>query len=488
MKLIATLLPIIALTASAQNLDLGNKDAVVAAARAAIGPLKQYFTDPNTQGGGAWREQSGGRWVLQWHESGMYQDLFFQYALASGDGSSNGFAANNLQAASNGRDFLGISGAEAGAGGNLRGLAATTFDDIWMSWDDKCGGGIYWSRNRNPDGANPYLKSSITNVQMMDLGARLGYTDKANQIWNWMKSSGLVVDDGNGGYVILDRAYSYHAGEAITALSLMGNLEDATKLLYGLRNTFGDGQWTLQGYLWPVYKGLSYLFRATGDGAARNLIATILKANAARVLSHCTADWDCMRNFGAGAGFTLNVRDQFEAVALLTALIPVSAGVGGLGSISVKGGGAVAVTTVDAKTTTAQAPAVAATTTTVEAPIVSPTVVVSLIASTTTTTTTTAPSSSTTTTRSTTSSTSSKTTTAQTTSVVVAASNPSPTVAAAAASDDSSNGSAVNGGAIAGGVIAGLVVVVAAIAGSIFYHQRSQVSKPPTDNGFVTAA
>ncbi|KAI9329455.1 glycosyl hydrolase family 76-domain-containing protein [Obelidium mucronatum] len=388
MNLIAALLPILALTAQAQNLDLGNKDAVTGAARAAIGPLKQYFNDPNTQGGGAWREQSGDRWVVQWHESGMYHDLFFQYALASGDGSSNGFAAANVQAASNGRDFLGvftpdqsqdgrwnddiawwavssISGAEAGAGGNLRGLASTTFDDVWMSWDDKCGGGIYWSRNRNSDGANPYLKSSITNVQMMDLGARLGHTDKANQIWNWMKSAGLVVDDGKGGLVILDRVYSndcsniahevysYHAGEAMTALSLMGNIDDATKLFNGLRNTFGDGSGGIgpasgrkdpTGYLWPVYKGLSYLFRATGDAGVRSAIAATLKANAGRVLAACTGDWDCMRSFGAGAPFTLlqpdgkNVRDQFEAVALLTALIPVSGGASGLGSVATKGG------------------------------------------------------------------------------------------------------------------------------------------------------
>ncbi|KAI9329454.1 glycosyl hydrolase family 76-domain-containing protein [Obelidium mucronatum] len=378
MKLISALSLLFAVSVTtAQSLDFGNKDAVIAAAKAAIEPLKQYYTEPNTQGDGAWKEQSGDRWVLQWHESGMYYDLFFQYALATGDKSSNSFATSNVQAAaSNGRDFLGvftpdqmqdgrwnddiawwavssISGAEAGAGGNLKALASTTFDDVWQSWDDKCGGGIYWSRNRNANGANPYLKSSITNVQMMDLGVRLGHTDKANQIWNWMKTAGLVVDDGTGGYVILDRvysndcgtvsqeAYSYHAGEAMTALSLMGKVDEATKLFNGLKTVFADSTGALgpasgkkdpTGYLWPVYKGLSYLYQASSDKAVRDSIASTLKANAARVLSRCSPSWDCMRDFGAGAQFTLlqpdgkNVRDQFEAVALLTALIPVSSG------------------------------------------------------------------------------------------------------------------------------------------------------------------
>ncbi|ORY29267.1 hypothetical protein BCR33DRAFT_724773 [Rhizoclosmatium globosum] len=335
----------------------------------------------------------GGRWVVQWHESGMYQDLFYQYALATGDGSNNGFADGNMYASAAGNgDFLGgfkatdvqdqrwnddimwwalssISGAEATGNADLKSFASTTLDQVWMSWDDKCGGGIYWSRDREPGSQNPYMKSTITNVQVMDLAVRLGQPNKSTQIWNWLKSANLVVDNGNGGYIIFDRlytndcgnvaqdVYSYHAGEAMTALALQGEIEEATKVFKGLRDIFVGGDGILgpncnvmpcnknpSGYSWPVYKGMAYLYRATSDASTKSSIAAILKATATNVLGHCSSNWDCMRDFGAGAAFTLispdgkNVRDQFEAVALLNAIIVVNGG-GGFGPSTAKPAG-----------------------------------------------------------------------------------------------------------------------------------------------------
>ncbi|KAJ3077218.1 hydrolase 76 protein [Podochytrium sp. JEL0797] len=219
----------LALSAQAQQtLNLGDKGGVLAAAKAAMGPLQQYFKSPNLGGLGAWQEQSSsGRWGMQWHESGQFYDVFYQYALASGDGSNNAFANAQMHACDNGNgDFFGgsgsapqdhrwnddvawwalssQSGAEATGDAALKSLSMTTFNQVWLDWDDACGGGIYWSRDRNPSSSNPYLKSTITNVQMMDLAARLGETEKFNQIWSWLKSSGLVVDNGNGGYIIYD--------------------------------------------------------------------------------------------------------------------------------------------------------------------------------------------------------------------------------------------------------------------------------------------
>ncbi|KAJ3077239.1 hydrolase 76 protein [Podochytrium sp. JEL0797] len=371
----AILLPF-ALFANAQaTLNLDDHNAVLAAAKAAMGPLQQYFNGPNVEGKGAWTEQKGNRWVVQWHESGMYQDIFYQYALASGDESNNAFVTGNMIACDeeNGNFLGGLnpnlpedtrwnddiswwalsseSGAEATGETTLANLASTTFDEVWKYWDDQCGGGIFWSRDQAPGTTAPYLKSTITNVQMMDLGARLGHLDKVNQIWSWLKSSGLVVDDGHGGYVVFDNimtdgcklsneVFSYEYGEAITALSVMGQVDEAIKVFNGLKRIFvaSDGILGPQhckkdpcGYSWPVYKGFSYLWKATSDTPTKNAITSIMKSTASVVLDHCTSEWDCMRDFAPGTQFTLlepngkNVRDQFEAGYFLNAMIHISA-------------------------------------------------------------------------------------------------------------------------------------------------------------------
>jgi mannan endo-1,6-alpha-mannosidase len=40
--------------------------------------------------------------------------------------------------------------------------AQITYDQVWQQWDTKCGGGIYWVRDRKRDSKKGY-KSSITN-------------------------------------------------------------------------------------------------------------------------------------------------------------------------------------------------------------------------------------------------------------------------------------------------------------------------------------
>ncbi|KAJ3079242.1 hydrolase 76 protein, partial [Rhizoclosmatium hyalinum] len=512
-----TLLPLMAVNMVNAQLDVTDKGAVLAAAKAAMGPLQQYFVDPNIEGKGSWKENPDGRWVVQWHESGMYQDLFYQYALASGDGSNNGFATNNMYASAasgNGGDFMGgfspnesqdgrwnddiawwalssISGAEATGNADLRAFASTTFDQVWMSWDDKCGGGIYWSRNRQPGSKNPYLKSAITNVQMIDLGARLGHADKAMQIWNWMKSAGLVIENG-GGYVILDRVFtndcgavsndvfSYHAGEAMAGLSLMGQVDEAIKVFNGLKANFVGGDGILgpncdvlgcnknpSGYNWPVFKGLGYLYRATSDSSVKNSIASILKATAASTLSHCnTNNWDCMRNLGAGAGFTLispdgkNVRDQFEAVSLLTAIIIVNGG-GGFGPSVPKP--VVSTSAVVVNATNAVPSRSSEQTTSFASTLIATSTFNSTSAS-----------------------------TFRTSTVIITATAVAPAITTTIQATDSGN--SVNGGAIAGGVVSGLGALAAISAlGYYFYSKKTSVAKegpfaPSETSQFMSSA
>ncbi|KAI8619133.1 glycoside hydrolase, partial [Chytriomyces sp. MP71] len=111
-----------------------------------------------------------------------------------------------------------------------------TFDEVWDHWDGACGGGLYWGRDRkSSDPKVAFLKSTITNAEMMEIAARLfaltgesGYKSRFNQIWGWLKTSGIVTVD----YYVADgvdsrdcqpslRIYSYHVGELLSAHSAM---------------------------------------------------------------------------------------------------------------------------------------------------------------------------------------------------------------------------------------------------------------------------
>ncbi|KAJ3104391.1 hydrolase 76 protein [Physocladia obscura] len=82
-------------------------------------------------------------------------------------------------------------------------LANNTFYEIYMNWDSTtCNGGIFWSRDRTSGSASSKLKSTITNVEEMELAARLhvvtgggDYKEKFDLIYSWLKSSGLISAD-----------------------------------------------------------------------------------------------------------------------------------------------------------------------------------------------------------------------------------------------------------------------------------------------------
>lgn len=75
-------------------------------------------------------------------------------------------------------------------------MAQTIFADIQQGWDTKCGGGIWWSKDRT-------YKNAIANELFLTLAARLAtrvndehrsasYLNWANQEWNWFVQSGLI--------------------------------------------------------------------------------------------------------------------------------------------------------------------------------------------------------------------------------------------------------------------------------------------------------
>lgn len=75
--------------------------------------------------------------------------------------------------------------------------AQRNVDFMWAYQDDVCGGGLWWTVNRE-------YKHAITNELFIqaaaELGPRLGeqgsvYTERAVEVWNWFEASGMINDD-----------------------------------------------------------------------------------------------------------------------------------------------------------------------------------------------------------------------------------------------------------------------------------------------------
>ncbi|ORY29227.1 Six-hairpin glycosidase [Rhizoclosmatium globosum] len=384
-------LPFIGLVLAQQpKLDLTNKNDVVAAAKAAMWPLKMHY-DANKEASGAWIEQ-----LVQWHESGIYWNLFYQYMQYSGDTQYLSFVDHEMQISAGGNsDFLdgmnpfleiagrwnddigwwGLSTMTAAetfgkdaivAKDNLLtgfnpkyfDLANNTYYEILIGSDDLCGGGIYWSRSRSSTSSDPYLKSTITNVEEMELGVRLYgmtknpvYKNTVDTLYAWLKSSNIIGSD----YTVYDglrttncsvsyEVYSYHTGPLMTSLARMYVLTNDATYLTEAHNVFAAVKrqfvdpttQTLSieplrpvgkdpsGYSFTVYRGLADLYLASNDDSIKSQIATILRASATANFKLCDSNWYCMRSMPVGTQFTLlngtNVRDQFETVSILNSL------------------------------------------------------------------------------------------------------------------------------------------------------------------------
>ncbi|KAJ3021070.1 UNVERIFIED_CONTAM: hydrolase 76 protein [Siphonaria sp. JEL0065] len=245
---------------------------------------------------------------------------------------------------------------------------------MWQSWDDGCGGGIFWSINHsyNPEHPNQqYYKSTITNVQHMELGARLYaltknpiYITNFDRVNNWMKGTLIFspnfaladgidnractltdfVKDANGDPTTVPIFRSYHSGEAIAANARM---YAATGIQKYIDDAHGHFSWLTTeftrnnvlydpsdnsqptGYLFAVYKALADLWMATPDAGIKARIVEVLQASGTENFKHCDSSWNCMRKTDpAVIKHTLldgtNVRDQFEIVGNLLALAVVN--------------------------------------------------------------------------------------------------------------------------------------------------------------------
>ncbi|KAI8610000.1 glycosyl hydrolase family 76-domain-containing protein [Chytriomyces sp. MP71] len=268
---------------SAQTIDPSSQSSVLAAAKGAMSPLQIYFlgsangVDNRGPNRGAWLEEFSDssnngykRYVVQWHESGIFWDLFYQYQGYSKDTQYTAFVDGNIQkelsiyhdqvafldqwSATAGRwnDDIGwwalamMTAAEVMPGGVVApqnqgngnfnpkylDVASTTHSQMFDNWDPStCDGGIFWSRDRNaPKESDRFYKSAITNAQHVELGARLyaitkdnKYITQADQVYKWMQahlmSSDYSISDGVDSRTCTpsDLRLSYHSAVLIRA-------------------------------------------------------------------------------------------------------------------------------------------------------------------------------------------------------------------------------------------------------------------------------
>src|SRR6185437_15617563 len=82
-------------------------------------------------------------------------------------------------------------------------MAESIFKDMAAAWDDTCGGGIWWNRDRKYKNAiaNELFLSVAAHLANRDLHNRARYLKWANREWSWFAHSGMInsrnlVNDG----------------------------------------------------------------------------------------------------------------------------------------------------------------------------------------------------------------------------------------------------------------------------------------------------
>ncbi|KAA1110359.1 hydrolase 76 protein [Puccinia graminis f. sp. tritici] len=369
------------------TLDISNTNQLVNAATSALKNLLTYYSGSD----GSFDQAD-----TPWHESGMIWGMFMDYAQYTGDAQFSGLVTSALVNSSfkTAHDFLGgnqgqvveqflgrwnddvlwpnlavIAGAElfgpkaqmAGGNGDWISLATKTYDQVWAQADYKCGGGIYWSRNRQSKGGN--YKSFITQVEFISQGARNFIQTKnatafeqSKIILDWTTTSGIanqqsgVIWDGveaDACGKFSTSLWSYNYGQMLGSLAWMYKATGEKKYLdmatpyfdYGARTFAGSNTSGIiteqceadktcnrdqQGFKAVYVRNLAYLYRITNNQTMKaqiqNMIDTSVKA---MVDKSCDQAWNCGGNWTQDTQPIKYVRSQHVSAALLVAAIGV---------------------------------------------------------------------------------------------------------------------------------------------------------------------
>ena len=233
---------------------------------------------------------------------------------------------------------------------SMKQVTINTFNQVWKTWDDKCGGGLYWIRNQKNKAG---YKSTITNVQQMLIGAQLtaitgdkSYVQKSDQILKWLKAQNLLTADGSiydgidgdDNCKIVKKRLTYNAGVILGALGWMYEVTnqqsyiDQSNIILDttLRGTTENGIFyepceiddicplNTAPYKAALMSGLGFLYEHTPDEGQKKKIRDSLTTSAQAMVKVCENDWNCGTNWLKGKK-TKSVHDQMSAIELMTA-------------------------------------------------------------------------------------------------------------------------------------------------------------------------
>jgi mannan endo-1,6-alpha-mannosidase len=373
----------------AVTVDPSSASDVAQAVKKAAETVMKYYT-PNSQGAipeNTASDASG----MQWYESGILWGVMMDYVQITNDQTYVNTVSAALSNASFGdaASFLGgssssilakltgkwnddilwwafgcVSGAEM-YGNDARmpngvkylDVALNTLKEVYEQWStETCQGGIYWSRDRTSSADNRRLyKSTITNAQYILLSARVYiitkdkiHLDRAEAVYNWMKSSGLITQEGG----VLDGAYaptcsqinrvelSYISGTTLGGIGWLYAatkkdvyVQDAQRILkrsieiFSKDSILTDPCETAErkcqaNQVQPkgtAVRGYMYLWNTMEDATVRSSIERVVSASLSGMAPTCNDQWGCNSLWSPGSPVYTDVHTQIVAVELLNA-------------------------------------------------------------------------------------------------------------------------------------------------------------------------
>jgi len=381
------LLAFLPVVVSAASLDVTDKDALGTASHQVAANLIKLFQE-STGGDGAFNQASN-----SWFVSGEMWGGIFDHSRWTGDKSFDTIAATALGNASYNeqQDLLGgdmrtfnektlgkwnddiswwalsmmagveIYGNDAvmPGSGKFITVAATTWAENLEQWDNQCGGGIYWSRDRTDSGRKNY-KNTITNGEFMALGARLAYMtrnmtylDWSVKAYDWMKNVGMITSDYHvydgaqapncGADTLVKTEWTYSYGVIIQALVYMHRttptasyLSDAAQFakvaiakfasnggIGDLCEASGNCGRDPPTFKAQLVKGLAYLYNVIDDADVKTSIQGSIDASMTNLVKNCDANWWCPLEWTGGATGMNSPYGQYTTLELMNAVAAV---------------------------------------------------------------------------------------------------------------------------------------------------------------------